>query len=69
MEKLIEFFGGPTALATALGVSYEYVWMLSNNKRQFSPALAMKAERLTNGVVSKSILRPDLWPETDQAAA
>jgi DNA-binding transcriptional regulator YdaS (Cro superfamily) len=61
MEKLIQFFGNRKKAADAIGVTPNYLSMVARGKRQFSPALAITIDRLTDGLVSKSYLRPDIF--------
>ena len=62
MNKLLIFFhGSQTELAKALGCSQSYVSMVISGQRRFSYKLALKAEEITNGVIKKTDLRPDIW--------
>jgi DNA-binding transcriptional regulator YdaS (Cro superfamily) len=61
MDKLIQFFGDRNKAAEAIGVTPSYLSMVRKGKRQFSPALAITIDRITNGVVSKQYLRPDIF--------
>ncbi|MBN8887555.1 MAG: helix-turn-helix domain-containing protein [Rudaea sp.] len=52
-------------LADAVGTSAQYLWQLSiawRGKRA-SKVMAQAIERETNGAVTRSDLRPDIWPE------
>lgn len=52
------------ALAAAIPTSPQYLWQIANAWRGKRPSLLMaKAiERATSGVVTRSDLRPDIWP-------
>jgi|694.fasta_scaffold24071_9 DNA-binding transcriptional regulator YdaS (Cro superfamily) len=63
MEKLIAFFGGRKAAADAIGVTPSYLTMIKNGQRKFSPEKSIEIDRLTNGRISKSFLRPDIFTE------
>lgn len=54
-------------LAAALGMSPEYLWQLASNwkGRKASPDLARRIEDATGGQVTRSDLRPDIWPTED----
>lgn len=54
------------ALAERLGSSPGYLWQLATGWRgkKPSPDFAMRIDAATGGQVSKSTLRPDLWPAT-----
>jgi DNA-binding transcriptional regulator YdaS (Cro superfamily) len=59
------------ALADALDSSPDYLWQIATNwrGRKASPALAQRIEAATDGAVSKSTLRPDIWPAVETAKA
>lgn len=50
------------SLALALKTSTDYLRMIAHEHRRAGPAMAMAIEQHTGGEVSKSTLRPDLWP-------
>lgn len=65
---LLEYIEDPRrrkALVAALGTSNNALWQVAARWRgkRPSPQRAIEIERLTGGVVTKSSLRPDLWPE------
>ena len=58
-------------LAQRLGTSADYLWQLATgwNGRKASPELARRIETATDGRVSCSDLRPDIWPPEPPATA
>lgn len=50
------------ALAELLGVTQGLVAHIENGRRKPSAALARIVEQVTDGAVSKSVLRPDIYP-------
>jgi DNA-binding transcriptional regulator YdaS (Cro superfamily) len=69
--KLSDYFvdvNAREALARDLGASPDYLYQIATNRRQASPALAIKIETATNGAVTRADLRPDLWGDTPKPA-
>ena len=69
VEQAIRELGSQHKLALAAGVSQPVV---NEAKRtgKIGPRLAKGIEAATNGAISKSNLRPDLWPApTEERAA
>jgi DNA-binding transcriptional regulator YdaS (Cro superfamily) len=60
IQKFIEFCGSNAEAARAVGVHPAYMSNLASGKRQVSPALALKIERKSGGLVSKESL---IWPK------
>lgn len=58
-------------LARALGMSAGYLTQIATgwNGRKPSPELAMRIEAATAGAVSRSDLRPDIWPPAGDESA
>lgn len=56
-------------LADLVGSSAHYIYQIETawQGRRPSPSLAMKIERATGGAVSRSDLRPDIWPAEEEA--
>lgn len=67
VEEAIASFGSEAKLAAAAGVSQPSV-NEAKRKGRVGPRLAMGIDRATQGKVSKSALRPDLWPHEGDAA-
>jgi len=66
----IDLFGSEAKLASAIGVSQNAVNKAKHrvlNGYAVSAEMALKIERATSGKVSKSTLRPDLWPLSEVA--
>lgn len=61
IDKAIVRFGSEAALARASGVSQPVVHEARKNGR-VGPKLAMGLEKAMDGEISRSDLRPDLWP-------
>jgi DNA-binding transcriptional regulator YdaS (Cro superfamily) len=62
-----EFGGSEAKLASACGVTQNAVWAARRAGR-VSAELALKIETATSGKVSRSSLRPDLWPPQQEVA-
>jgi len=67
VEEAIAVFGSEAKLAAAAGVSQPYI-NECKHKGRVGPRLALGIDRATNGKISKSALRPDLWPVEGDAA-
>ena len=64
LQKACELAGSPSALAKQLGITPTAVfkWL----KRDKVPAeRVLQIERLTNGVIHRSSLRPDCYPPNE----
>jgi len=68
IEKAVERFGSEAALARASGLSQPVVHEARKNGR-VGPRLAMGIEKAMGGDITRSELRPDLWPAPNQDAA
>jgi DNA-binding transcriptional regulator YdaS (Cro superfamily) len=66
LDKAIKFFRTQSALAGALGLEPMAVTQWIKRKR-IPPERAVQIEKATGGVVSRSELRPDLWPPQEAA--
>jgi DNA-binding transcriptional regulator YdaS (Cro superfamily) len=63
---LTEYFrgeprGAKKEMAEYLGISPTWLYLLMTNRRRASALLARKIERATQGLVTRSDLRPDLF--------
>ena len=65
---LIERFGSEAKAARAVGVAQPTL-NEAKKKGSVGPRLAMGIDRATGGEISKSDLRPDLWPRVEGDAA
>ncbi len=62
IKRAIRHAGGQAALARLLGVKQGHVWLW--NDRGWIPAeFAIEIERVTDKKVTRSQLRPDLYPD------
>lgn len=66
--RVVDHFGGPKAVATALGYDdIRNVAYWTSGKRPFPPKHCVSIELLTNGRISRKQLRPhdfaDYWPD------
>lgn len=59
---------GGTELAGLLGCSKGLVSQWATGYRQVGAEWAVKIEEVTDGLINRSELRPDLWPPSDRAA-
>jgi len=64
LQQAIERFGSETAAAKEAGVS-QPTFNEAKKVGRVGPKLAMGLDRATDGEISKSALRPDLWPPED----
>lgn len=55
-------------LAEKLGVHFSLVSQWLSGVTNITPERAMQIETATNGAVSRSELRPDIWPKDEDAA-
>lgn len=62
IEQIITIAGSQTALAEGLGVSQTLVWKWLHGKAKVTPEHVIPLEKISNGEVSRSQLRPDLYP-------
>lgn len=67
LDMAVERFGSEAAAAREAGVS-QPTFFEARRKGRVGPKLAMGIDRATNGDISKSDLRPDLWPRDGAAA-
>jgi DNA-binding transcriptional regulator YdaS (Cro superfamily) len=67
LNKAIKYFGSRRAFAQAIGVTPMAISYWVQRKRNVTAERALEIEKATNGAVSRSDLRPDLWP-SDEAA-
>lgn len=67
LERVTEYFGTQAAAAAALGVT---AMAFSQWKRRGVPVeVAIRIEQATSGAISKSALRPDIFPPDQEQAA
>lgn len=65
VKAAIAILGSQAKLASAAGVSQPVISEAALTGK-VGPRLAMGIEKATAGQISKSRLRPDLWPEAAQ---
>lgn len=66
LEKAVEICGGQNGLAREISVGQGHVWHWLKKSTKGVPAEYCAAiERATNGYVTRSDLRPDIWPPSD----
>ncbi|NKB77624.1 MAG: Cro/Cl family transcriptional regulator [Gammaproteobacteria bacterium] len=63
LKKAVEFLGGQTELAKALGVSQPRIWNWINRDKKVPAEYAMPIQTATNGKVTARDLRPDIFGE------
>jgi len=61
LERAIAFAGSEAKLGTMIGKSQNAIWS-AKRKGRVSAEIAAGIDRITNGTISKSDLRPDLFP-------
>jgi len=62
VSRAIRAKGSQVKLAGEVGCSQQYISWLLNEAEQISAEMAVAFERATGGEVSRSDLRPDLFP-------
>lgn len=62
LTRAVELLGSQANLAEVLGITQPSVSLLLNHGKEIRAEYAMKIDAATNGVISKELLRPDLWP-------
>jgi DNA-binding transcriptional regulator YdaS (Cro superfamily) len=68
LKRACELAGGQKPLADRIGTTQSQVWYwLEKSKRGVPAEFVLSIERETG--VSRSALRPDLWPEDSEARA
>lgn len=72
VERACEIVGGQAKLARLLNVGAANVWQWANDVRSVPPRYCAQIELLTDGAVSRQVLRPndwqEFWPELEAAA-
>jgi DNA-binding transcriptional regulator YdaS (Cro superfamily) len=61
IEAAIEYHGSQAKLARAAGCSQQYISLLLQGKTGLSAEKAIDFERATDGKISRSALRPDIF--------
>jgi len=61
LSKAIKHFGSQGKLAKKLGIARQSITEMANGKRNIPLHHAVKIENLSQGVVKKSHLRPDIF--------
>ncbi|MBE0403089.1 transcriptional regulator [Halomonas citrativorans] len=69
-SQLVDHFGGQQSTAKALGVNQGAVSNWVNSKHGMSPAVALRAEKLTDGKFTAAQLCPSVFnePPVEEAA-
>ena len=67
VEQAIAMLGSEAKLARAIGLSQPTI-NDAKHKGRVTARLAAGIHKATNGQVSRSALRPDLWPPEESAA-
>jgi DNA-binding transcriptional regulator YdaS (Cro superfamily) len=62
LTRAIGILGSQTALARACGKRQGHVWWWLNRSMQVPAEHVLTIERATNGKVTRSDLRPDIYP-------
>ncbi|TGP29091.1 MULTISPECIES: YdaS family helix-turn-helix protein [unclassified Mesorhizobium] len=69
IERAVLLLGSQAKLAHAAGCSQQYISLLLQGKTGLSAEKAIDFERATDGAVSKSQLRPDIFGAAPERAA
>lgn len=62
LQRAVDECGGQTALAARIGVKQGHVWWWLNKSGRVPAEKAIEIENATFGVVTRSDLRPDIYP-------
>lgn len=65
LQKSISLIGGQAELARQVGVRPQTVHVWLKKFGQVPTKHVLKIEKILNGVVSRSDLRPDIYPRSD----
>ena len=68
VRRAVEIVGSQAALARQIGLSQPSVHDLCNGAKSIRAEIALAIEKATDGQVTRSQLRPDLWPRKERAA-
>jgi len=68
LERAVLAVGSQAALAKAIGVKPQHIWNWLNRDRRVPAEQVLPIERATSGSVTRSDLRPDLYPPQEQMA-
>jgi DNA-binding transcriptional regulator YdaS (Cro superfamily) len=66
VAKALTFAGSQNALGRKTGLNQSVISKLLTRRQTLTGDHAVAIERATDGAVSRSQLRPDLWPEGDK---
>jgi DNA-binding transcriptional regulator YdaS (Cro superfamily) len=69
LQRAIEHFGSQPVLAREIGCSQSKISWLLQKAEKIDAEDAVAIERVTGGQVTKTQLRPDLWPSEPQRVA
>ena len=69
ISRAAEVVGSQKELADQLGVHPSFISQMANDLRRGPPTLCRKIQGLTNGAVTCSQLRPDIFGEPEDAVA
>lgn len=61
IQEAVKIAGTQKALADAIGISQQGVSYLLTDAKDISPEIAAAIDTFTQGKISKSELRPDIW--------
>lgn len=61
IQEAVKIAGTQKALADGIGISQQGVSYLLTDAKDCSPEIAAAIDRFTQGKISKSDLRPDIW--------
>lgn len=62
IERAVQIHGSQAKLAKEMGCSQQYISWLLTDAEQVSAEMSIMFEKATHGDVSRSDLRPDLFP-------
>jgi DNA-binding transcriptional regulator YdaS (Cro superfamily) len=66
VKKAVDIAGSQAELARRCGVKQAHVWKWLRMK-EIPAERAIEIETATNGAITRSELRPDLWPSNEAA--
>jgi len=63
LRRAIDLVGGQSALARAINSKQQNIWFWLHKSRRVPAEFVLPIEQTTQGQVTRSQLRPDIYPE------
>jgi len=69
LERAIKILGDQSKLARKIGVKPQHVWHWQNKAKRIPAEYVLSIEKATDGQVTRSELRPDIYPRESKGEA